>query len=145
IHENSPRANRPFIDLNCGAIPESLRESELFGHEKGSFTGALTQRKGWIEQADGSTLFMDEIAELSLSTQASLLRVLEQGVLYRVGGTRPIPVDVRVIAATNRDLLEEIRKGRFREDLFHRINVVGIRMPSLSERPEDIPLLAAHF
>ena len=135
----------PFIDLNCGAIPESLRESEIFGHEKGSFTGALSQRKGWIEMADGGTLFLDEIGELSLPAQASLLRVLEQGVLYRVGGTRPISVDVRVIAATNRDLEDEVRKGRFREDLFHRLNVVDIRIPSLSERPEDIPLLAAHF
>jgi len=145
IHDNSLRSNRPFIDLNCGAIPESLRESELFGHEKGSFTNALSQRKGWIEMADGGTLFLDEIAELSLSMQASLLRVLEQGSLYRVGGTRPISVDVRVIAATNRDLSDQVKDGRFREDLFHRLNVVSIRIPSLAERPEDIPLLASHF
>jgi len=145
IHRNSRRSNRPFIAVNCAAIPETLRESEFFGHEKGSFTGSTGQRKGKIEMADGGTLFLDEVGELSMRAQAGLLRVLEEGVFERVGGNRLIPVDVRIIAATNRNLEEAIKEGRFREDLYYRLQVLSVRMPSLSQRPEDIPHLASYF
>ncbi|MFN4063910.1 MAG: nif-specific transcriptional activator NifA, partial [Parazoarcus communis] len=142
IHYNSPRAAGPFVKLNCAALPENLLESELFGHEKGAFTGALTQRKGRFEAADGGTLFLDEIGEISASFQAKLLRVLQEGELERVGGVRTLRVDVRVIAATNRDLEFEVEAGKFREDLFYRLNVMPIMLPPLRERVEDIPEIA---
>jgi pSer/pThr/pTyr-binding forkhead associated (FHA) protein len=145
IHRNGRRSNRPFVAVNCVAIVESLQQSEFFGHEKGAFTSAVVQRKGKIEMADGGTLFLDEAGELSLQMQVALLRVLEEGVFERVGGNRPIPVDVRIIAATNRNLEEAIKEGRFREDLYYRLQVLSIRMPSLSQRPEDIPHLASYF
>lgn len=131
--------------MNCAAIPSELIESQLFGHEKGSFTSAIKQRKGDFELASGGTLFLDEIGDMSLSAQAKVLRALQENKITRVGGEKEIPVDVRVIAATNKDLKSEIEKGNFREDLFHRIGVIIIRVPSLSERKEDIPLLANHF
>ena len=131
--------------VNCGAIPETLMESELFGHKKGSFTGAIADRPGLFEQANGGTLFLDEIGEVPLLLQAKLLRVLQEREFRRVGGTQDIKTDVRIIAASNRDLEEQVKEGSFREDLFYRINVVQIRMPSLRERPEDIPLLVEHF
>lgn len=143
IHYNSPRAAGPFVKLNCAALPENLLESELFGHEKGAFTGALTQRKGRFETADAGTLFLDEIGEISASFQAKLLRVLQEGELERVGGVRTLRVDVRVIAATNRDLEMEVDAGKFREDLFYRLNVMPIMLPPLRERVEDIPEIAA--
>ncbi|MHC8286936.1 nif-specific transcriptional activator NifA [Pseudomonas sp. XS1P51] len=142
IHYNSPRAHRPLIRLNCAALPETLLESELFGHEKGSFTGAVKQRKGRFEQADGGTLFLDEIGEISPMFQAKLLRVLQEGELERVGGTQTVKVNVRIVAATNRDLESEVEKGRFREDLYYRLNVMAIRVPPLRERTADIPELA---
>ncbi len=142
IHYNSPRARGAFVKLNCAALPDNLLESELFGHEKGAFTGAVAQRKGRFEQADGGTLFLDEIGEISPAFQAKLLRVLQEGELERVGGTRTLKVDVRVIAATNRDLEAEVRSGDFREDLYYRLNVMPIRMPALRDRLEDIPELA---
>lgn len=142
IHYNSPRAAGPFVKLNCAALPENLLESELFGHEKGAFTGALTQRKGRFEAADGGTLFLDEIGEISASFQAKLLRVLQEGELERVGGVRTLRVDVRVIAATNRDLEFEVEAGKFREDLFYRLNVMPIMLPPLRDRVEDIPEIA---
>jgi Nif-specific regulatory protein len=145
IHYNSPRARGPFVKLNCAALPDNLLESELFGHEKGAFTGAISQRKGRFEQADGGTLFLDEIGEISPAFQAKLLRVLQEGELERVGGGRTLKVDVRVIAATNRDLEAEVRAGDFREDLYYRLNVMPIRMPSLRERLEDLPDLARHL
>jgi transcriptional regulator with GAF, ATPase, and Fis domain len=145
LHRNSRRAAGPFIPVNCAAITESLVESELFGAEKGAFTGAMAQRKGKIEAAHGGTLFLDEAGELSMNLQAALLRFLQEREFFRVGGTRPISVDVRVIAATNRNLEERVREGRFREDLYFRLKVVGIRMPSLAERREDIPILSQHF
>jgi len=145
IHQNSKRKDAPFVAVNCGAIPESLRESELFGHEKGAFTGAAAQRKGKIELADRGTLFLDEVAELSLSGQAALLRVLQERTFERLGGTRTIPVDVRIIAATNSDLEAAVKAGRFRQDLFFRLQVIVIRMPALRDRPEDIVTLATHF
>lgn len=145
IHENSPRAHGPFVEVNCAAIPSELIESQLFGHEKGSFTSAIKQRKGDFELASGGTLFLDEIGDMSLSAQAKVLRALQENKITRVGGEKEIPVDVRVIAATNKDLKAEIEKGNFREDLFHRIGVIIIRVPSLSERKEDIPILANHF
>lgn len=145
IHLQSKRASRPFVAVNCAAIPESLIESELFGHEKGSFTGALSMKRGQFEQADGATLFLDEIADMSLSTQAKVLRVLQEQQFIRVGGHKLIKVDVRVLAASNKDLLREIEKGTFREDLFYRLNVVPIVVPPLRERQEDIPLLIQHF
>jgi DNA-binding NtrC family response regulator len=145
IHQNSKRKDAPFIAVNCGAIAESLRESELFGHERGAFTGAAAQRKGKIELANGGTLFLDEVAELSLAGQAALLRVLQERTFERVGGTRTIPVDVRIIAATNSDLEAAVKEGRFRQDLFFRLRVIAIRMPALRERPEDIVILATHF
>ncbi|MGE0082192.1 MAG: nif-specific transcriptional activator NifA [Thiohalomonadaceae bacterium] len=142
IHYNSPRATGPFIRLNCAALPDNLLESELFGHEKGAFTGAITQRKGRFEQADGGTLFLDEIGEISPNFQAKLLRVLQEGEFERVGGTRTLRVDVRIIAATNRDLEALVEEGKFREDLYYRLNVMPIFVPSLRNRAEDIPDLA---
>jgi len=144
IHYNSPRVHGSFVKLNCAALPENLLESELFGHEKGAFTGATTQRKGRFEQADGGTLFLDEIGEISPAFQAKLLRILQEGEFERVGGTRTMKVDVRVIAATNRDLEEEVKQGMFREDLYYRLNVMPLYMPPLRDRIEDIPELA-HF
>jgi Nif-specific regulatory protein len=145
IHYNSPRANGPFIKLNCAALPDNLLESELFGHEKGAFTGAVSQRKGRFEQANGGTLFLDEIGEISAAFQAKLLRVLQEGEFERVGGLRTLKVDVRVIAATNRDLESEVHSGDFREDLYYRLNVMPIYMPALRERVEDIPELAHYL
>jgi len=145
IHYASPRAKRPLVVVDCTALPETLFESELFGHERGAFTGATQGRRGLLETADGSTCFFDEIAELSPPLQAKLLRVLQDHVIRRVGGNEPIPVDVRVIAATNRDLKKRVEEGRFREDLYYRLNVVALRVPALRERPEDVPLLAQHF
>ncbi len=145
IHQQSPRADRPFVAVNCAAIPETLIESELFGHEKGAFSGAISMKRGQFEQADGGTLFLDEIGDMSLSTQAKVLRVLQEQQFTRVGGTRVLKVDVRVLAASNKDLPKEIEKGTFREDLFYRLNVVPIEVPPLRERREDIPLLVRHF
>jgi two-component system, NtrC family, nitrogen regulation response regulator NtrX len=147
IHRLSGRKGSAagFVEVNCAAIPSELIESELFGHVKGSFTGAVADRAGKFEQADGGTLFLDEIADMSLSAQAKVLRVLEDGVVTRIGGAKPVSVDVRVIAATNKNLEAEIAEGRFREDLYYRLNVVPIAVPALRERREDIPLLAAHF
>ena len=145
IHEKSARATGPMVEVNCAAIPADLIESELFGHEKGAFTSAIAQRKGKFEQAEGGTLFLDEIGDMSLSAQAKVLRALQENKISRVGGDKEIRVNVRVLAATNKDLRKEIEKGNFREDLFHRLNVVPIRVPSLNERKEDIPILAEHF
>jgi two-component system nitrogen regulation response regulator NtrX len=145
IHAASPRAGRPFIEVNCAAIPSELIESELFGHMKGSFTGAFADHTGKFEQAHGGTLFLDEIGDLALAAQAKLLRALQEGIITRVGGTKAISVDVRVIAATNKDLRAEIEAGHFREDLLYRLNVVEIRVPPLRERRDDIPTLVAHF
>ncbi|MDZ7775496.1 MAG: sigma 54-interacting transcriptional regulator [Bacteroidales bacterium] len=145
MHEKSPRAKAPFIEGNCAAIPSELIESELFGHEKGSFTSAIKQRKGDFEQADGGTLFLDEIGDMSLSAQSKVLRALEESKVVRIGGDKEIVVDVRVIAATNKDLKKQIEKGLFREDLYHRLSVILIKVPALKERNEDIPLLAQHF
>jgi transcriptional regulator with GAF, ATPase, and Fis domain len=145
IHERSPRVGGPVLRVNCGAIPSELIDSELFGHERGSFTGAAAQRRGWFERADGGTLFLDEIGELPLAAQVRLLRVLQDGVFERVGGTRALKVDVRVIAATHRDLAAMARAGQFREDLWYRINVFTIRLPPLRERAADIGVLAEHF
>jgi two-component system response regulator HydG len=145
LHEGSPRASRRLVTVNCAALAESLLESELFGHEKGAFTGAQRQRDGLFVQADGGTLFMDEIGEMPLALQAKLLRALQQGEVQRLGSDRPVRVDVRIIAATNRDLEAEVRAGHFREDLYYRLNVIALRVPALRERPEDIPLLAGHF
>ncbi len=145
LHVTSPRSTRPFLAINTAAIPKDLLESEFFGHERGSFTGAATQRKGRFEQADGGTLFLDEIGDMPADLQTRLLRVLQNGEFYRVGGVAPIKVDVRVIAATHQDLDQLVREGRFREDLYHRLNVIRIRIPALRERPEDIPQLARHF
>ena len=145
IHKGSPRKARPFVEVNCAAIPSELIESELFGHMKGSFTGAVQDRAGKFEQADGGTLFLDEIGDMSASAQAKVLRVLQDGVVTRIGGSKPVKVDVRVVAATNKQLEEEIAAGRFREDLFYRLNVVPLAVPSLRERREDIPLLVHHF
>ncbi len=145
IHFNSLRREGPFIKINCAAITETLLESELFGHEKGAFTGADRRKEGKFRQADGGTIFLDEVSEMSLAMQVKLLRVLQEREITRVGGEEVIPVDVRVIAATNRDLLQEISTGRFREDLFYRLNVVTLHIPPLRERREDIPLLAKYF
>jgi len=145
IHENSSRHERPFLPLNCAAIPETLLEAELFGYERGAFTGAQAAKEGLLEAADGGTLFLDEFCELSPALQAKLLRTLEEGTVRRLGGRKPLPFDVRFMASTNQDIREEIRLGRFRQDLFFRINVIEIRVPPLRERREDIPLLVAHF
>ena len=145
IHYNSPRRERPFVPINCGAIAENLLESELFGHEKGSFTGAVQQKQGLFEVAHGGTLFLDEIGELPISMQVKLLRVLQEGEIRRVGGTKDIPVDVRMVAATNKRLDQEVAAGHFREDLFFRLNVIHLDIPPLRERHEDVPLLAKHF
>jgi two-component system response regulator PilR (NtrC family) len=145
IHYNSERKDKPFIAVNCGAIPENLLESELFGHEKGSFTGAVQQKAGLFEVANGGTLFLDEIGELPPSMQVKLLRVLQEREFRRVGGTRNIQVDVRMIAASNKDLEGEVGRGAFREDLFYRLNVIRIVLPPLRERRDDIPLLIEHF
>jgi two-component system NtrC family response regulator len=145
IHFNSPRRNKPFVAVNCSALAETLLESELFGHEKGAFTGAVAMKKGRFEAADGGTLFLDEIGELSLALQVKLLRVLQEKVFERVGGLRPISVDIRLIAATNKSLRNEIKSGKFREDLFYRLNVVHIVLPQLKDRAEDIRPLTAHF
>jgi two-component system NtrC family response regulator len=145
IHVRSSRATAPFIAVNCAAIPAELLESELFGHARGAFTGAVRDRLGRFRQAGGGTLFLDEIGEMPLPLQAKLLRVLQEKVVDEVGGDSPIPVDVRILVATNRDLLERIREGTFREDLYYRLNVVEILVPPLRERPEDIPALVEHF
>jgi two-component system, NtrC family, nitrogen regulation response regulator NtrX len=145
LHDNSSRASAPFIEVNCAAIPSELIESELFGHEKGAFTSAIKQRKGKFEQADGGTIFLDEIGDMSLSAQAKVLRALQENKISRVGSDKDIHVNVRVIAATNKDLRVEIDNARFREDLYHRLSVILIRVPSLNERLEDIPILAEHF
>jgi len=145
LHQHSPRANRPFIALNMAAIPNDLIESELFGHEKGAFTGATSQRKGRFEQAHGGTLFLDEIGDMPADTQTRLLRVLADGEFYRIGGHTPVRVDVRIIAATHQDLEQLVSQHRFREDLFHRLNVIRIHLPALKDRREDIPTLTNHF
>ena len=145
IHFNSPRRDLPFITVNCGALPETLLESELFGHEKGSFSGAISQRKGRFELAHEGTLFLDEITEMSPPLQVKLLRVLQEMEFERVGGSTTLRVDVRVVAASNRNLKEEVAAGRFRSDLFYRLNVVHVQMPPLRDRPDDIPLLVSHF
>src|SRR5213078_4283609 len=145
IHARSARRERPFVEVNCAAIPEELIESELFGHEKGAFTGALARRRGKFELADGGTLFLDEIGDMSLKTQAKVLRALEEQAFERVGGKDTVRIDVRVIAASNRDLETLIRDGRFREDLYYRLNVIPIEVPALRERKDDIPLLVDHF
>ena len=145
LHKHSPRADRPFIALNTAAIPKDLLESELFGHEKGAFTGAQSQRHGRFEQANGGTLFLDEIGDMPADLQTRLLRVLADGEFYRVGGHTPVKVDVRIIAATHQDLANGVKAGKFREDLFHRLNVIQIQMPPLKDRKEDIPLLMNHF
>ncbi len=145
IHRLSRRAGKPMIELNCAAIPEELIESELFGHEKGAFTGASSMKRGKFDQANGSTLFLDEIGDMSLKTQAKILRILQEQRFERVGGNKTIEVDVRIIAATNKNLEEEIKKGRFREDLYHRLNVIPVEIPPLRHRKEDIPLLVKVF
>ena len=145
LHKHSPRANKPYIPLNVAAIPKDLIESELFGHEKGSFTGATQLRKGRFEQADGGTLFLDEIGDMPMETQTRLLRVLSDGEFYRVGGLTPIKANVRIIAATHQDLQKRVKEHMFREDLYHRLNVIPIHLPRLADRREDIPALAEHF
>ena len=145
LHQKSPRSAAPYIEVNCAAIPSELIESELFGHEKGAFTSAIKQHKGKFEQADGGTLFLDEIGDMSLAAQAKVLRVLQEKKLSRVGSDKDIVVDVRVLAATNKNLKEEIAKGHFREDLYHRLSVIVINMPTLDERKSDIPLLVDYF
>jgi two-component system nitrogen regulation response regulator NtrX len=145
LYENSNRTNAPYIEVNCAAIPSELIESELFGHEKGAFTSAIKQRLGKFEQADGGTIFLDEIGDMSLSAQTKVLRVLQENELTRVGSDKSIKVNVRVFAATNKNLKKEIEQGNFREDLFHRLNVIPIHVPPLNERKEDIPLLVDHF
>ncbi len=145
LHYNSDRAQNPFVAVNCGAIPENLLESELFGHAKGAFTDAIRTKKGLFEEADGGTLFLDEIGELPPQLQVKLLRVLQEGEIRRIGESKPIQVDVRIVAATVKDLVKEVNEGRFRDDLFYRINVLPIHIPPLRERNEDVPLLTAHF
>ena len=145
LHQQSLRSNMPYVDVNCAAIPSELIESELFGHEKGAFTSAVKQHKGKFEQADGGTLFLDEIGDMSLAAQAKVLRVLQEKKLSRVGSDKDIEVDVRVIAATNKDLKAEIEKGNFREDLYHRLSVIVLHVPSLDERKDDIPILVDYF
>jgi DNA-binding NtrC family response regulator len=145
LHEKSNRSDQPFVEVNCAAIPSELIESELFGHEKGAFTSAIKQRKGKFEQAHGGTIFLDEIGDMSLAAQAKVLRALQESVISRVGSDKDIKVDVRVLAATNKNLQEEIKAGAFREDLYHRLSVIVVHVPPLSERKEDIPLLTKHF
>lgn len=145
IHEKSNRANNPFVEVNCAAIPSELIESELFGHEKGAFTSAVAQRKGKFELAEGGSIFLDEIGDMSLSAQAKVLRALQENKITRVGSEKEVKVNVRVLAATNKELQKEISKGNFREDLYHRLSVIIIKVPSLNERKEDIPLLVEHF
>lgn len=145
VHSKSSRSSKPFISINCAAIPEHLLESELFGHEKGAFTGAVARRIGKFEEADGGTLMLDEISEMDVRLQAKLLRAIQERVIDRVGGSRPVPVDIRIIATSNRDLAEEVRAGSFREDLLYRLNVVNLKLPALRERPADILELASHF
>ncbi len=145
IHKKSPRSKKPFVPVNCGAIPRELMESELFGYVKGAFTGAYRGRAGRFEVADGGTIFLDEIGDLPIDLQVKLLRVIQEKTFERVGDSTPIKVDVRIIAATNKDLEEEVKEGRFREDLFYRLNVIPIHIPPLRERKEDIPLLVNHF
>lgn len=145
IHFNGPLKDKPFVTVNCGAIPESLMESEMFGHKKGSFTGAVVDKSGLFEVADGGSLFLDEVGELPLTIQVKLLRAIQERVIRRVGGTEDCKIEVRIIAATNRDLEDMVKKGTFRQDLFYRLNVINIRTPALRERPEDTPLLANHF
>jgi len=145
LHEKSNRSEQPFVEVNCAAIPSELIESEMFGHEKGAFTSAVKQRKGKFEQADGGTIFLDEIGDMSLAAQAKVLRALQENVISRVGSDKDIKIDVRVLAATNKNLLEEIRKGYFREDLYHRLSVIIINVPVLKDRKEDIPLLVDYF
>ena len=145
VHSRSPRAKRPFISINCAAIPEHLLESELFGHEKGAFTGAIARRIGKFEEATGGTLLLDEISEMDVRLQSKLLRAIQERVIDRVGGTRPVPVDIRIIATSNRNLAEAVREGTFREDLLFRLNVVNLKIPPLRERPADILELAQHF
>jgi two-component system nitrogen regulation response regulator GlnG len=145
VHRHSPRADKPFIAINTAAIPKDLLESELFGHERGAFTGAAAQRRGRFEQAEGGTLFLDEIGDMPAELQTRLLRVLSDGHYYRVGGHAPLKANVRIIAATHQNLETRVKEGLFREDLFHRLNVIRVRLPSLRERREDIPILARHF
>jgi DNA-binding NtrC family response regulator len=145
IHRKSARAEKPFISVNCAAIPENLLESELFGHEKGAFTGAIARRVGKFEEANGGTLLLDEISEMDARLQAKLLRAIQEREIDRVGGTKPVKVDIRIIATSNRDLAEAVKHGTFREDLLYRLNVVNLRLPALRERPKDILALARHF
>lgn len=145
LHNNGSRSQKEFVAINCGAIPPNLLESELFGHERGAFTGAIKSRKGKFEQADGATLFLDEICELPIDLQVKLLRVIQEMKVTRVGGEKEIPVDCRIICATNKNSFNEVKEGRFREDLYYRLNVVPVKIPSLTERRQDIPLLCAHF
>jgi two-component system response regulator HydG len=145
IHERSARAARAFVPIHCGALPREVFESELFGHEKGAFTGAVGTKPGLVELADGGTLFLDEIGEMEPDSQVKLLRAIETGTFFRVGGTRPRRVDVRLVAATNRDLAEAMKSGEFRQDLYYRINTITVHLPPLRERPDDIALLAKHF
>jgi two-component system nitrogen regulation response regulator GlnG len=145
LHKHSPRASGPFVAINTAAIPKDLLESELFGHERGAFTGAQTMRRGRFEQAEGGTLFLDEIGDMPFDLQTRLLRVLSDGHFYRVGGHNAVKANVRVIAATHQDLEQRVKEGAFREDLFHRLNVIRLRLPALRERLEDIPMLARHF
>ncbi len=145
LHARSKRAHRPFISINCAAIPDALLESELFGHEKGAFTGAVARRIGKFEEANGGTLLLDEISEMDVRLQAKLLRAIQERVIDRVGGTRPVPVDIRILATSNRNLVDAVRQGGFREDLLFRLNVVNLKLPALRERPADIALLSDHF
>jgi two-component system, NtrC family, nitrogen regulation response regulator NtrX len=145
LHEKSQRSNGPLVEVNCAAIPADLIESELFGHEKGAFTSAIAQRKGKFELAEGGTIFLDEVGDMSLSAQAKVLRALQENKITRIGGDKEIKVNVRVIAATNKDLQKEISEGNFREDLYHRLNVIPVHVPALRDRREDIPMLAEHF
>src|SRR3954468_14881233 len=145
VHQNSTRQSRPFVAINCAAIPENLLESELFGYERGAFTGAVSSKAGKFEFANGGTLLLDEISEVDISLQAKLLRVIQEGEVAGIGGPKPIPVDVRIIATTNRNLADCVRDGAFRQDLFYRLNVVNLTLPALAERLGDVSLLSQHF